>query len=228
MTTDTNLKIRPARADEYPALAALHYRAYYDRFFDPQARGKDGALYQAPLAREFPTLAAGQNEDYFRRYWQKFVCNLDAAPRERNYVFVAESEGRLVGFIKGNGKPLEGDLKSLFNAASLGDNQDPALCCELGSVYCDPRSKYKGAGKALTEAFAKTLYDLGYRMMVTCAYDKNDSPRFFEKLGARSGGKCAIPNDYLDSCGRIATIDIPGVWLYWDRGAMKRLATPAL
>lgn len=227
MTTDMILKIRPARANEWPALAALHYRAYYDRFFDPQARSKDGTLYGAPLAREFPMLAAGQNEAYFRRYWQKFVRNLDGDPRARNYVFVAECEGQLIGFIKGNGKPLEGDLKSLFNAASLGDNPDPALCCELGSVYCDPSSKYKGAGKALTEAFAQTLYALGYRTMVTCAYDKNDSPRFFEKLGARSGGSCAIPNDYLDSGGRTATVDIPGVWLYWNRDAMKGLLTPA-
>ena len=227
MTTDMNFKIRPARANEWPVLADLHYRAYYDRFFDPQARGKDGVPYGAPLAREFPVLAKGQNEDYFRRYWEKFVRNFDNGLRARNYVFVAESEGRIVGFIKGSGKPLDGELKTLFNAASLGDNPDPALCCELGSIYCDPSTKYNGAGKARTAAFTKALYDLGYRTMVTCAYDKNDSPLFFERLGARFAGACVIPNDYLDEQGRTATTDIPGVWLYWDKKAMKGLAAPA-
>lgn len=226
MTTNINFKIRAARADEWPVLADLHYRAYYDRFFDKQARGKDGQLYGAPLAREFPELAAGQNKEYFRRYWKNFVRNLDTGPLEKNYVFIAESEEGIIGFIKGNGRPIDGDLKSLFNAASLGDNPDPALCCELGSIYCDPRLKYKGAGKALTEAFTKKLYDLGYRTMVTCAYDKNDSPRFFERLGARTAGTCAIPNDYIDGQGRVANVDIPGIWLYWDRQSMKRLSTP--
>jgi hypothetical protein len=68
------------------------------------------------------------------------------------------------------------------------------------------------------------MLDLGYRGMVTRAYDKNDSPAFFERIGGRIMGKCVIPNDYLAADGGLSSVNIPGVWLYWSRQAMQEAA----
>ena len=223
--------IRPARKQEREALAGLHFRAYHDRFFDPQSRDRQGKPYGAPLAREFPDLARGQNADYFRRYWAGFARGLDDPdPRRRNYCFVAaEAGGRqaIAAFIKGSGAPLKGEMRETFNRAVIAGKPDADECCELASIYCDPQSKYRGLGRSLVETFTRAMLDLGYRGMVTRAYDRNDSPAFFEKLGAQFMGACSIPNDYLTPEGKPATVDIPGVWLYWGREAMEKTAKAA-
>ncbi len=226
-----SLTIRAACAADAAMLADLHSRAYAHRFFDPAARGPDGNLYGAPLAREFPVLARGQNRAWFEYYWQGFAASLDDPdPRRRTYCYIAERQraetGGPTAFVKGDGAPVSADpdFASLFNRAA---GVPPALCGELGSVYCDPAQKYRGAGRALVAVFAACVQRLGYQGMVTRAYDKNDSPAFFEKLGARLMGPCAIANDYLADDGTVATLDIPGVWLYWDRPALADLAAAA-
>lgn len=216
--------IRKAKQEEWEALADLHYRAYANRFFDEKARDRQGRLYGAPLAREFPVLAAGQNGRYFRSYWEKFSDGFAAPdPRQRNYCFVAEKETGVVAFVKGSGAPVSGQMKNLFNEAALGDAEK---CCELGSIYCDPGNRYCGAGRRLVETFACAMLGLGYESMVTEAYNKNDSPLFFKKLGAKLMGACRIPNDYLTSEGKLETVNIPGRWLYWDKKMMRNIIGP--
>lgn len=218
--------IAAAKPSNAGALARLHFRAYADRFFSKDARDRDGKPYGAPLAADFPQLEKGQNEAYFRTYWKSFVRKLgEPEARQRNYCFVAWAGRRPLAFIKGDGLPVTTDLqmRGALRAAFI----DAAGCCELGSVYCDPREKYAGLGRALTARFAACAQDLGYDGMITRAYARNDSPAFFERLGARRMGTCDIPNQYLTEEGALETAVIPGVWLYWDGPALAALARTA-
>lgn len=217
-----NFSIRPARTDEADVIANLHYRAYANRFFDTNAKDRNGVLYGAPLANDFPVLARGQNEEYFRQYWDGFMKGVNAPDQKaRNYCFVATENDKPIAFIKGSGAPIGGQMRDLFNRAALGNGAD---CCELGSIYCDPDAKNRGAGRKLVAEYTRAMMGLGYKMMVTEAYAKNDSPAFFEILGARQAGTCSIPNEYLDDAGRLRRVDIPGVWLYWDQKSMNKAA----
>ena len=74
--------------------------------------------------------------------------------------------------------------------------------------------------------FAHCAMQLGYESMATRAYERNDSPAFFKKLGAINAGRCAIENEYLAPDGSIQSVDIPGICLFWDKKAMASLVTP--
>ena len=121
-------------------------------------------------------------------------------------------------------------MARLFNEAAKADRSlVPASSCgELASIYCAPDAKYHGIGRRLMAVFARAMLDLGYRGMITRAYVKNDSPAFFERLGAKFMGACPIPNDYLTPEGNVATLEIPGVWLYWTPDALRKIAAEAV
>ena len=101
----TNIIIRRARKEDENELAALAYRAYYDRFFNPAVTDKNGASL-----RLYPELVpdeqkdTGQSASTFRDYWAKAMPKLDSD--DQTFIcYVAEAQtpqGRkIVGFRKG-------------------------------------------------------------------------------------------------------------------------------
>lgn len=213
------IAIRKATPADCPVLAKIHFAAYYTRFFDANALDIQGNPYGAPLAAEHPTLARGQTQEYFDRYWNKFGSSLWNNNERTNLCFVATLSGREVGFVKGNAA-----------AASVADY--PVIrdingnIGELGSIYMLPDVKLRGAGQQLVRRYAAELVERGFDQMVTSAYYKNDSPAFFEKMGAKVLGGCDIPNEYIDYDSRdknIAIENIGGTLLYWSPEAFRCL-----
>jgi ribosomal protein S18 acetylase RimI-like enzyme len=83
------------------------------------------------------------------------------------FVFVAESEGRVVGFASG-GPEREGDRD--FDG-------------ELYTVYLLPEYQRRGAGSRLVSAVAERLARLGCRSMMLWVLEENPACRFYESLG---------------------------------------------
>ena len=214
-----------ARSADADRLGNLHYRAYYNRFFDPNALDNiTGQLYGAPLAVEHPCLARGQDATYFNSYWQKFVQTLWNDSPTANLCYVATLGGQAVGFVKGNAAPPDAEI-----FARLTEPTPQGNVGELGSIYLDPAQKRHGYGRDLVTLYALELQGLGYDQMVTSAYYRNDSPRFFEKLGARLIGNCDIPNPYINydkPDNPIEEVTIGGTLLYWDQAAFAALCRP--
>ena len=105
----TNIIIRRARKEDENELAALAYRAYYDRFFNPAVTDKNGASL-----RLYPELVpdeqkdTGQSASTFRDYWAKAMPKLDSD--DQTFIcYVAEAQtpqGRkIVGFRRNRPRP---------------------------------------------------------------------------------------------------------------------------
>ncbi len=226
------VKIREAKPEDAAALANLYCRAYRQRFFDADARGRDGKKYGAPLAREFPELEKGQDADWFRDYTRDFLAATQSGDDAmRNTCYVAETmvDGKpaIIGFIKGSAGPVEEDIYKEV-CKKTGTILPREKWGELGSVYIDPDVQTAGVGRQLVKKWAELMRDSGREAMITRAYAGNDSPYFFAKLGAEDWMKCTIPNGYYaydDNGGReTATVDIPGVCMIWDPGCFDALA----
>lgn len=224
INTNNDLNIRKAAAADIERLAAVHFTAYEARFFSQTALGIDGMPYGAPLAVEHPCLALGQDQAYFQRYWRKFAKTMWDGSADENICYVATLGGEVAAFVKGNaGAAAQENFAAIAlpPAGNIG---------ELGSIYVDPTHKLEGCGKKLMTAYACDLQGRGYEQMVTSAYYKNDSPRFFEKLGAETIGSCDIPNDYIDYSqpgNPLAVQIIGGTLLYWGRATFAGLCAGA-
>lgn len=205
------ISIRAACAADEEALALLAYKTYFRRYFDRQAKGPDGAEL-AKLSDDFPELEKGQNLQSFQDYWAEFIPNMgNPDPYERSYCFVAveEETQEIIGFIKGDG-------------AAYADKT-----CELGSVYILIGRQRGDLGTELVQTYAAAMQNLGYEQMVTRCWEKNDSPRFFNKLGAAFAERCDIPIGYYDAAGKAANTVIPGILLAWNADSFRKLSLAA-
>lgn len=92
------------------------------------------------------------------------------------FVYVAESAGRVVGFASG-GPEREGD-------AEFGG--------ELYTVYLLPEHQRRGAGRGLVLAVAGRLARLGFRSMMAWVLEENPACRFYEALGGARAREAEI------------------------------------
>jgi len=184
----TNFTLRKATRNDEQALATLAYNTYYRRFFCLKTLGRDGKPYGGPLGKEFPELLKGQTQESFEDYWAKFIPGVFSPnPTDANYCFVAENgRGQIIGFVKGNGKPVD-------SASADQAQTSSASTAELGSLYINFDYQQSFAGRLLTQVYARQMACLGYKALVTRAYDKNDSVFFFQKMGATNRGRCLHP-----------------------------------
>lgn len=189
------LTIRAARPDDLLRLADLHFTAYYARFFSKTATDRNGVPYGGPLGVEFPMLEKGQSPESFMDYWMGFLPRtIPGNPRKDAFCFVAtcldeQGDERIIGFVKGYDSGLDQGLRDLLppEARQIPDQN----IGELGSIYIDPNARYGMAGRLLTQQCARYLRSIGKTAMVARAYYKNDSPLFFEKMGAETmPGRC--------------------------------------
>jgi GNAT superfamily N-acetyltransferase len=84
-------------------------------------------------------------------------------------VFVAENEGKVVGFAGGGSirEPLQ------------------AFDSELYTLYLLKEAQGQGIGKALFDAVIKALVPRGYRSMLVWVLEENPAVQFYGKLGAQ-------------------------------------------
>jgi ribosomal protein S18 acetylase RimI-like enzyme len=92
------------------------------------------------------------------------------------FVYVAESEGRVVGFASG-GPEREG--LAGFDG-------------ELYTVYLLPEHQRRGTGRELVLAVAERLARLGFRSMMLWVLEENTACRFYESLGGARVGEAEI------------------------------------
>ena len=94
-----------------------------------------------------------------------------AAPSEGHVVFVAEAEGRIVGF------------------ANVGPDRDGLGCGELYGLYVEPDRWRGGIGRALLRAGEDELARAGFDAAVLWVLDDNPRARaFYERCGWAADG----------------------------------------
>jgi L-amino acid N-acyltransferase YncA len=84
-------------------------------------------------------------------------------------VFVAEIEGKIVGFASG------GPIREALGAYDA----------ELYTIYLLEREQGRGIGKDLLSAVAKALVGKDYTSMLVWVLEQNPAVRFYEKAGAQ-------------------------------------------
>ena len=88
---------------------------------------------------------------------------------KKQFVFVAEDEGRIVGFV--NGGPEQ--------------EADPHYTAELYALYLLKAHQGRGCGKALFRATVKTFVERGHTAMLLWVLSSNPSSGFYEAQGGR-------------------------------------------
>ena len=93
--------------------------------------------------------------------------------RDDAYVFVAENEGVICGFISG------GILRDGIDVAA--QNYD----AEIYTLYVLAAAQGRGAGRQLMRALAHSVAQAGLHQLVVWALEKNPWRRFYERLGGK-------------------------------------------
>ena len=142
-----NVTIREATTDDAADIARVHIES-------------SRATYAGLLPEE-----SLSNADYERRKvnWSRTLEDESGS----EFVFVAEAEGRVVGFASG-GPERGGDAE--FDG-------------ELYTVYLLPEHQRRGLGRRLVLAIAERLVRLGFRLMMLWVFEENPACRFYESLG---------------------------------------------
>lgn len=222
-----NIKIRKARLSDLDEIAKLAFDTYYKRFFCTESKDRFGNLYGAPLAKDHPELAQGQNYEWFYEQWKTLLEKAESLDfANKPVIFVAEANNEIKGFVKGMPSPLDSYTYKQFKERNLFQSLDRQYISELGSIYISFDHQDSNTGRLLVQKYSQTMEKLGYKAMVTRCYIKNDSPHFFTKLGAQETVTCTIPNGYFDYNGAdrsVKNTDIKGVCLAWDREQFKIL-----
>ena len=137
---------------------------------DADAIGRvHAATWRAAYTGVFPEAAFDVAE---RRRWWREVLTREPAPRSN--VFVAETDGAIVGF------------------ANVGAARDePDSVGELYAIYVDPRRWGTGAGRALIEHAEESLRASGFAEAVLWVLEGNErAERFYRAAGwAHDGGR---------------------------------------
>jgi hypothetical protein len=173
--------IRLARVEDQQALATVHWAAYTDRFFNDKTAKQvksDGSARGGSL-REYKDLipdekeGTGQCLKYFQTYWEDKMKKLNSSdPSTRFYCFVAEIDSKIVGFVKGFGGELEGELYKDYKDANQrskdfensGWKTDGEFCCSSSKFSSAPAKSIKNWPSASEMAELGSLYILpGYQ-----------------------------------------------------------------
>ena len=238
-----NVIIRKAKFDEFiNILPMVAFKAYYDRFYNIETikknsniiRKREGEVIQnneteeefleyggclsIPYTKLSPKAnGTGQSLLSFTKYWLSKIKDFQD---EKFKVFVAEVNGKIVGFIKGTFDKID---KNDFPDCKLEENKN---LFALGSLYILPSCRKKGIGTMLTKEYIKNLLKEHPNCdgMLTECYWRNNSQYFFNKLGAESIGFCNITDLYLNEQLELATQNITGEVMFWDRNKLDLLA----
>jgi GNAT superfamily N-acetyltransferase len=105
---------------------------------------------------------AGLDETLRARLWGEWLSS-------GTLVFVAEWDGRVVGFAHG------------------GPNREPVADCdaELYSIYLLKEAQKRGIGAQLLRVMATALLERNFKSMAVWVLEQNRSRSFYEKTGAR-------------------------------------------
>ncbi|MBB6283715.1 GNAT family N-acetyltransferase [Geobacillus subterraneus] len=142
--------IRKADLTDAPAIAAVHVESWKTTY-----RGIVPDAYLETLAvEEKQTL------------WEKGLSQSDHS------VFVAEENGRVVGFVSG------GRNRASDGPAAQYDG-------ELYAVYLLKEAQGKGLGRQLVQALARDLAQNGIHSLVVWVLADNPSRGFYERLGGK-------------------------------------------
>ncbi|MDD2325805.1 MAG: GNAT family N-acetyltransferase [Alphaproteobacteria bacterium] len=226
---EQTIVIRPIRFDtsEINATAAMQCATYRRQFYDPQ-----GTL-GGELGKAYPMLERYETEEVFKGTWQK-LAKMVAEPTPRGYAYVAflvdRDQAEPVAIAKSMAWQAGDDLAE--NLTVYGKAKKVQDVAELGSVYVRQDFQDKGLGALMVARVARDALTKGYSQMVTRAYAKNVSPRFFvEKAFGQIMGSCAIPYGYdpaiLDAKGLRddeMPSSIPGTWIFWNTRAIQKVA----
>lgn len=239
----TEITIRLGTKEEYKEIVELYSKAYQDRFFNPDRVFKCGQKilkseigtetipvgflpefqeYSGNLGIPFSCLipqdsGAGQSFESFNRYWQEKLSD----PNFK--VFVAEKDGKIIGFIKGTFEYVDCDLD--FPDVIFPTDIDKTKIISIGSLYIDPDYRETGAGTKLVKYYMQEAIKekKEYSGFITDCYWRNNSQYFFNKTGAESIGFCNIPDLYLDKQLQRQTQNIVGEVMFWSKDKVEEL-----
>ena len=146
------MEIRPARPEDAAAVAAVHVRTWqaaYDHVF--------GAERLATLDAQLPQRV---------ERWERVL-------RDEGGVWVAEEDGRVVGFV------------------SIGPEREEPAVGELYAIYVLPEAWGSGAGTALMREAVAALQDAyGGEAVLWVLEDNPRARRFYEREGwSHDGGR---------------------------------------
>ena len=142
--------IRPARPRDAPAIARVHVQSWHETY---------------PGLVPGWEIAARTHDDRLA-LWTEELANPSAdAP-----VFVAESDGAIVGFGKA-GQQRTGRLRELGHTG------------EVWSLYVLRAAHDRGLGRALMDAMLGALADRGHASVALWVVRANPAARFYERLG---------------------------------------------
>ena len=137
--------IRSATSHDAPAIAHVHVRSWR-------------ATYANIVPADF---LAALSEAGRTAQWSDWL-QLDLP------VYVAESDGEIVGFISGG--PIRKPL--------------PGFDAELFAIYLLPSAQREGTGTALLQTLAHALIERGFTSLIAWVLESNDSLHFYKHTGA--------------------------------------------
>lgn len=137
--------IRAARLEDAAAIAHVHVESWRTTYA--------GIVPDAYLA--------GLDETLRTQLWREWLSG-------ETLVFVAEWNGRLVGFANG------------------GKNREPIEACdaELYALYLLKDAQKRGIGAGLLQAMANALLERNFKSMAVWVLEQNRSRDFYQKTGA--------------------------------------------
>ncbi len=159
----TQISTRPAALADTSALAAIHVAAYEEAY--------RGLLPDAVIDE--------RTEEVRRASWERRL----ASPAPREFVLVAEVDGRVAGFVSGRpARPEEDD--------------DPARVACLENIYAAPEYLGSGIGKVLHDATLKAAAERGFSEVILFVFEANDRARgFFDGRGWTPDGGRRVTDD---------------------------------
>ena len=140
--------IRPATVDDAAAVAHVHVESWRSTY--------RGLMPDAVL----DSLSVEQRAEFWRGVLER---------SKKQFVFVAEDEGRIVGFV--NGGPEQ--------------EADPHYTAELYAFYLLEDYQGRGYGKALFDVTVKTFVERGHTAMLLWVLSSKPSRGFHEAQGGR-------------------------------------------
>ncbi|MEW5323082.1 GNAT family N-acetyltransferase [Geobacillus thermoleovorans] len=143
--------IRKATWADAPAIASVHVESWKTTY--------SGIVPDAYLE----TLSVGEKQPL----WEKVLSQSDHS------LFVAEENGRIVGFVSGGrNRATEGPIAKYDG--------------ELYAIYLLKEVQRKGLGRQLVQALVGDLAQKGVRSMVVWVLADNPSRGFYERLGGEN------------------------------------------
>lgn len=141
--------IRPATLADAPGIAHVHVHAWRE-------------TYGGMVAQEYLDSLSVEKRT------ERWVNSLTAG---KETIFVAESDGEVVGFVSG-GKPQLPELG--FDA-------------ELYAIYLLKAHQKKGLGKALFQKFHQAMHEQKQFNFYLWVIDRNPAAQFYGRMGGKKG-----------------------------------------